>query len=102
MRAQSIIIAAFMRIVTSPGVDVNLSGEGTKMVELLFARVRQAVGNPRHGHAVPLSHHASRMGRQFLDDLHRPMGPPEITDPAKHSPVGGGICSLQTVRDRST
>jgi hypothetical protein len=31
--------------VTSLGVDVNLSGEGTKVVELLFARVRQAVSN---------------------------------------------------------
>jgi hypothetical protein len=42
MRAQS-IMAACMRMATSLEVDVNLSGEGTKMVELLFARVLQAV-----------------------------------------------------------
>jgi predicted lipid carrier protein YhbT len=85
MRAQS-IMAAFMRIVTSMGVDVNLSGEGTKMVELLFARVRQAVGN----HDTDTLF-ISRMSRQLLDDVHEPTGRPRITDPAKHSPVGGGI-----------
>jgi hypothetical protein len=86
MRGQSIIIAAFMRVVTSMGVDVDWSGEGTEMVELLFARLRQAVGN----HDTDTLF-ISRMSRKFLDDLHRPTGPRKITDSAKHSPVGGDI-----------
>jgi hypothetical protein len=46
-RAQSIIMAVFTRLVAALlfGLDVDLSGEGSKYVEQFFARVRQAVRN---------------------------------------------------------
>jgi hypothetical protein len=82
MRAQSIIMAAFMWIVTSLGVVVNRSGEGAKMAGLLLIRVWQAVGN----HDTDTLF-LSRVDRQVLHVLHRSTDPTKVTGPAKDSPI---------------
>jgi hypothetical protein len=86
VRLGSILVVMAERLAESVDRDVDGSLEGTKRLEREFSRVRRTRNdNDRNDRFQgKITHVLNR-------DLDSPVAEPKVTDPVRHSPVGGAV-----------
>jgi hypothetical protein len=94
VRLGSILVTMAERLAESVDCEVDASLEGTKRLEQEFSRVRRTLNNNDTNDRF-----TGKITRLLNQDLDSPVAEPKVTDPARHSPVGGAVLRALDVAD---
>jgi hypothetical protein len=86
VRLGSILVTMAERLAESVDCNVDASLEGTRRLEQEFSRVRRTLNNNDTNDGF-----LGKITRFLNQDLDSPVAEPKVTDPARHSPVGGEV-----------